>query len=203
MEELQDESISISRSKYKIIKQILQNIQSQLDTLINVMSQESVEIGEDLITDIEDLKMSSAGLYSALGSEARARGELGEETGARIIEGVFNGEEMIAEDGHKYDVPPNYASKSKLVEGDILKLTIAKNGGFTFKQIGPVDRDRIVAALAVDQEGNYYATQGDDQWKLLPASVSYYKGEIGSEVIILVPKGSKSAWAAVENIMKQ
>ena len=35
----------------------------------------------------------------------------------RVVDGVFDGEHMIGEDGRKYLVPPNYASKSKLVEG--------------------------------------------------------------------------------------
>src|SRR3989338_2876015 len=60
----------------------------------------------------------------------------------KVIEGIFNGQEMIGPDGSTYAVPANYASKSKLVEGDALKLTIAANGSLVFKQIGPVTRDR-------------------------------------------------------------
>ena len=48
----------------------------------------------------------------------------------KIIEGVFDGQTMIGPDGKNYPVPANYASKSKLVEGDILKLTINDDGGF-------------------------------------------------------------------------
>ena len=43
----------------------------------------------------------------------------------RVIEGVFDGENMIGPDGKQYSVPANYASKSKLVEGDILKMKIS------------------------------------------------------------------------------
>ena len=53
-----------------------------------------------------------------------------------VIEGVFDGQHMIGPDGKKYSVPANYASKSKLVEGDILKLTIDRQGNFIYKQIG-------------------------------------------------------------------
>ena len=49
----------------------------------------------------------------------------------KIIEGVFDGQIMIGPDGKNYPVPANYASKSKLGEGDILKLTIGDNGGGT------------------------------------------------------------------------
>ena len=40
----------------------------------------------------------------------------------KIIEGIFDGQIMIGPDGKNYPVPANYASKSKLVEGDIMKL---------------------------------------------------------------------------------
>jgi hypothetical protein len=35
---------------------------------------------------------------------------------AKIIEGLFTGEEMLGSDGNKYPVPANYSSKSKLVQ---------------------------------------------------------------------------------------
>lgn len=59
-----------------------------------------------------------------------------EDVTGKIIEGVFDGQTMVGPDGKNYPVPANYASKSKLVEGDILKLTIASDGGFIYKQIG-------------------------------------------------------------------
>ena len=51
----------------------------------------------------------------------------------RVIDGVFDGEHMIGEDGRKYLVPPNYASKSKLVEGDLLRLNVSDSGKFIFR----------------------------------------------------------------------
>ena len=52
----------------------------------------------------------------------------------KIIEGVFDGQIMIDQDGKNYPVPANYASKSKLVEGDIMKLTITKEGKFLYNR---------------------------------------------------------------------
>ena len=119
-----------------------------------------------------------------------------------IVEGVFDGERMMGTDGIKYNVPPNYASKSKLVEGDILKLVIKNDGWLIFKQIGPVDRDRVVGTLVVDDSGNYaIKTDEGDTFRILTASVTYFKGEPGDEVAALVPKGQSTSWAAVENIM--
>lgn len=126
-----------------------------------------------------------------------------EETG-QVVEGVFDGQGMIAGDGKHYSVPANYASKSKLVEGDILKLTIRPNGNFIYKQIGPIDRDRLIGVLAKDQKsGEFMAVMDGRTYRLLLASVTYYKGKAGDKVVILVPKNGKSAWAAVENIMRE
>ena len=38
----------------------------------------------------------------------------------KIVEGVFDGQNMIGPDKKTYSVPANYASKSKLIPGDIL-----------------------------------------------------------------------------------
>ncbi|HMS31524.1 MAG TPA: hypothetical protein PJ984_03960, partial [Candidatus Saccharibacteria bacterium] len=70
-----------------------------------------------------------------------------EEVAGKVIEGVFDGQNMLGPDGKTYPVPANYASKSKLVQGDILKLTIADDGGFIYKQIGPVPRKQVIGTL--------------------------------------------------------
>ena len=121
----------------------------------------------------------------------------------RIVEGVFNGEKMIGADGVEYNVPANYASKSKLVEGDILKLTINKNGSFIYKQIGPIERQQLLAMLVRNEStAEWYAMADGKRWRLLTAAVTYFHGQPGDEVVILVPKNSKSNWAAVENVIK-
>lgn len=121
--------------------------------------------------------------------------------GSRIIEGVFDGQHMIGADGKQYLVPPNYASKSKLVEGDLMKLSITPEGAFIYKQIGPIARKRIVCALRSDGEGMWCATDGAHSWRLLTAAVSYFRGKDGDEAVILVPQDTPSRWAAVENII--
>lgn len=122
----------------------------------------------------------------------------------RVVEGVFDGQHMVGSDGKAYLVPANYASKSKLVEGDMLKLTITPKGSFIYKQIGPIDRSRLVGTIGFDPTtGEYYATSEKRRWSVLKASVTYFKGESGDEVVLLVPKNAPSRWAAVENIMKK
>lgn len=123
----------------------------------------------------------------------------------QIIEGVFNGQTMIGPDGKEYSVPANYASKSKLVAGDILKLTIETDGSFVYKQIKPIDRERITGELLMDEvTGNYVVLLADGRkFNVLTASATYFKGAAGDRATILVGKNQTSSWAAIENIVKK
>ena len=78
-----------------------------------------------------------------------------EEVTGKVVEGVFDGQKMAGPDGKEYPVPANYASKSKLVEGDILKLTIVDDGSFVYKQIGPIERKQVIGTL-VQHDSTYY-----------------------------------------------
>lgn len=121
-----------------------------------------------------------------------------EEVSGKVVEGVFDGQVMIGPDGKSYPVPANYASKSKLVEGDILKLTIADDGGFIYKQIGPIPRRQIIGTL-VQHDGAYYVEAQAREYRILLASVTYFRVNIGDQVTIIVPEDNLEAtWAAVE-----
>ena len=115
-----------------------------------------------------------------------------------VIEGVFDGQIMIGPDGKNYPVPANYASKSRLVEGDILKLTIAPDGRFLYKQIGPVERRTLIGTL-VNREDQYFVEVSGKEYKVLYASVTYFKLKTGDQVSVVIPANSEEAtWAAVE-----
>lgn len=132
------------------------------------------------------------------GSVITPHGSSHEDVGGKIIEGVFDGQVMIGPDGKSYPVPANYASKSKLVEGDILKLTIADDGGFIYKQIGPIPRKQIIGTL-VQHDGVYYVEANGHEYRILLASVTYFRLNIGDQVTIIVPEDNPEAtWAAVE-----
>ncbi|MFH0857028.1 MAG: hypothetical protein V1860_03970 [bacterium] len=120
---------------------------------------------------------------------------------ARVIEGIFDGERMVAEDGEKFNIPPNYASKSKLVEGDLLKLRILASGAFRYKQIEKIERKNIVGTVAYNEETReYFAVVEDKKYKVLAASITYYKARPGDEITVTVPKYKDSDWAAVDNV---
>jgi hypothetical protein len=123
--------------------------------------------------------------------------------GGKVIEGVFDGQNMIGPDKKQYPVPANYASKSKLVEGDVLKLTIADDGSFIYKQIGPIERKKMLGMLLVDEKGDFKVIAEGKTFKVLLASLTYFKAEAGDEVTIVVPEGQAAEWAAVENVIKK
>ncbi len=126
------------------------------------------------------------------------RGNTIDEVGGKIVEGVFDGQKMAGPDGKEYPVPANYASKSKLVEGDILKLTIADDGSFIYKQIGPIDRTQVIGTL-VQHDGAYYVEANGREYRILLASVTYFRINVGDQVTIIVPTENQEAtWAAVE-----
>ncbi len=185
-----DETVCIAKSKMVLAKKLLANIKENSDRLSQLLS--------GFLSPEDEASISIA----QISDEGFSGGD--ETSGeARVIEGVFDGENMIGPDGKQYSVPANYASKSKLVEGDILKLTITGSGTFVYKQIGPIERARIVGSLERAATGEFFALADGKKWRLLTASVTYYKGENGDEVVILVPKNGESKWAAVENIVRK
>lgn len=117
-----------------------------------------------------------------------------------IIEGVFDGENMIDKNGCKYTVPANYSSKSKLVAGDNLKLTITSDGTFIFKQIGPTDRKRLIGKL--NKNGDKWQVVCDGKkFNVLQASVTYFKAKDGDKLTIIAPKIGECDWVAIENLI--
>jgi hypothetical protein len=139
-------------------------------------------------------------LISIIGDDGTVitpRGNTNDEVGGKVVEGVFDGQKMAGPDGKEYPVPANYASKSKLVEGDILKLTIADDGSFIYKQIGPIERTQIIGTL-VQHDGAYYVEANGREYRILLASVTYFRINVGDQVTIIIPTDNPEAtWAAV------
>jgi hypothetical protein len=137
-------------------------------------------------------------LISLVGDDETVAPIAREETLGKVIEGVFDGQNMVGSDGKVYPVPANYASKSKLVQGDILKLTIAEDGAFLYKQIGPIPRKQVVGTLVLEG-GHYYVDVNGKKLRVLLASVTYFKAKPGDQVSVNVPEDDANAsWAALE-----
>ena len=154
---------------------------------------------KSLIQDAEtNLAAAKELLTSLVGDDPTIVDSVKEDNAGKIVEGVFDGQNMIGPDGKTYPVPANYASKSKLVQGDILKLTIADDGSFIYKQIGPIPRKQLIGTLN-QREGHYYVTAGDTEYRVLLASVTYFKAKQGDQISIIVPEeDTEVEWAAIE-----
>ena len=137
-------------------------------------------------------------LISLVGDDPVITEKVKDKALGKVIEGVFDGQNMVGSDGKIYPVPANYASKSKLVQGDILKLTIADDGAFLYKQIGPIPRKQVVGQLKLEN-GHYFVEVGKKEYRVLLASVTYFKAKPGDQVSVNVPEDDSTAeWAALE-----
>ena len=168
--------------KLVLLKQILESAENSIISakqLIAEMSGQKQKTTKKLEEKAKDLQIDPKG---------------------KIIEGIFDGENMVCSKGTKYPVQPNYASKSKLVPGDTLKLTILDDGTFIFKQIKLIDRKKVVGTLAEDDE-SYRVLANGKPYKVLKASVTYFKANPNDEVTLVIPGKEDSEWGALENVI--
>jgi hypothetical protein len=172
-------------SKLALIKEILDSAEASIRSAKQMISEMTTKNGQSHIAAMAE-KVST--------SSKSSKGE------KNIIEGAFDGQNMIGPDKKVYSVPANYASKSKLIPGDILKLTITDDGSFVYKQIGPVERKKIIGTLTYE-DGQYKVIATGKAYKVLLASVTYFRAEIGDRVTIIVPEMEDSDWAAIENVL--
>lgn len=171
-------------------QQTLQNLAAQMQVAQDTIKQVEAELKKIGVSPDELPKPKKQDLVQPGSADSIGK----------IIEGQFDGQNMIGPDGKVYPVPANYASKSKLVEGDTLKLTIAQDGSFIYKQIGPVERKKVIAKMSLEN-GQYIAVVGDKHYRVLYASVTYFKAQPGDEVTIVVPANTEASWAAIEALI--
>lgn len=171
-------------SKIALVQEMLESAESSLRS------------AKQLLTEVASGSSSPTDRYASKAAQVTT----GEQTLGKIIEGVFDGQNMVGPDKRSYPVPANYASKSKLVPGDVLKLTITDSGQFIYKQIGPVPRRQTVGTL-VYEDGQYKVIAEGKAFRVLLASVTYFKAEVGDKVSIIIPEASDGDWGAIENII--
>ncbi len=190
-ESVEGEEETSSYSRQDLALRMLRHIHESLGYVMELLEQNETVNAKQQLAQL----LSTKSIFVKQKDEA---------LGVRILEGVFDGTNMVGEDGHVYPVPPNYASKSRLVEGDILKLTLQANGTHVFKQIRPIERRRVVGVLSYDEEVQAPMVVAEEvTYQVLPASISYHRGVVGDPVVLAIPKSGGSRWAAVETIMKK
>ena len=164
------------------------------------MPEKQIKRLRSLINEAEtSLAAAKELLVSLVGEDSVLTDKVKDKSLGKVIEGVFDGQNMVGSDAKTYPVPANYASKSKLVQGDILKLTIADDGAFLYKQIGPIPRKQVVGVLN-QKDGHYFVDVGDKQYRVLLASVTYFKAKPSDHVILNIPEDESvdAEWAALE-----
>ena len=173
----------MSDDQLLIIQELIDSATNSLRTARNMLA--------DLtgVQDVSRQKFATRASTVPMGSSAMGK----------VVEGIFDGQNMVDSDGQTYPVPANYASTSKLVEGDGMKLTITEDGKFIYKQIHPVDRRTVVGAL-IQEDGQYKVLAEGKTYRVLLASVTFYRAEVGDQVTIILPKDD-AHWGAVENVI--
>jgi hypothetical protein len=155
----------------------------------------SLKTANSLLRDVTGVSDSSHERHTSKAGSMGMSAYAG--TASKVIEGIFDGQNMVDSLGQAYPIPANYASKSKLVEGDGMKLTITDEGKFIYKQIAPIERRTVVGVL-IQEDGQFKVLAEGKAYRLLMASVTFYRAEVGDQVTILVPKTGTANWGAVE-----
>lgn len=115
--------------------------------------------------------------------------------------GKFDGVNMVADNGKKYKVNENYAAKSKLVYGDVLKL-IEEDGKELFKQIQKVDKTRV-EGIMTKKDGEWYILTDRGSYKVSDAAAEYQNAELNSEASAFLPEDDLDApFAALDTVEK-
>jgi hypothetical protein len=173
----------MSEDKLILAQELVDSALNSLKTARNILAQ---------TTGVQDVSREKFALQ-AMSSVSRS-------VSGRVMEGVFDGQNMVDNSGKTYPVPANYASKSKLVEGDVMKLTITEEGKFIYKQIGPVER-RTVLGVLIQEDGQYKVLAEGKTYRVLLASVTFYRAEVGDQVTVILPRTGEAHWVAMEAVV--
>lgn len=152
--------------------------QKQLNLIVKALSsaEDSIALAKKLLEDYSGVKIENS---------SRRKEDFAFKDLPGVV-GVFDGQFLVEEgSGKKYQVPENYASKSKLVVGDKLKM-VQVGGRDLFKQVSPVDRVALTGSLKQQGEA-WFVSTSTGSYQILPASVKYYNGQEGDQVSILIP----------------
>jgi hypothetical protein len=184
--------IYMSAKKIASILNLIEIAESNLKTSRNLLAQLAVEMGGK--GGYADYRQPAANLSTD------------EDSAIEVVEGYFDGESMIGDNGQMYVVPPNYASKTQLVLGDRLKWILTKDRE-VYKLILAAPRDRVTGTFTIEGD-NYFVLV--DKYptpvKILKASATYAMKnlglQIGDEVAITVPKDTTPVWGAFNTVIK-
>lgn len=185
--------------KYEQMLWFIKNIVSDIDQDLKRISQVVQQLEKFDPKDPEslDVDIKSQEMFSVTSQRYN-------EEDAEVIEGTFDWYFMVGSDQKKYPVPLNYASKTKLVPWDSLKLKILKDGKFIYKLTRPVERQHVRAILSLSDDNKYTAITDDGKpYFLNQAAVTFFKGKPWDELYIVINADWSWGFAAIEAIIKK
>lgn len=145
----------ISNESFAQFKRIIQTATVLIDT-----AESNIKKAKGLLSNIDNLGATIGDLdaiaHDIKQSQHQTNPDTIQDDGStgQVVYGQFDGYFMLGDDLKKYPVPLNYSSKSKLVPGDKLKLTLTTNGQLMYKLIAPCERRHIRAVLSKDDQDN-------------------------------------------------
>jgi hypothetical protein len=178
----------------KKLTSLLTLVEASINNLNSVRKQLQQEMGVDSGVEIENKVSFNSATFN-------------DEPGAlEVVEGYFNGEQMIGDNGKTYTVPPNYASKTQLVTGDRLKRILTEQFE-KYKLIKPVERKRVTATFVFEPEGFYAELEDGTMLKLLKASATFAIKNLGLQpgmkLALLVPKEGVAAYGTLSSVLTE
>jgi hypothetical protein len=179
----------------------------KIATILNLIeiADNNLKTAKSLLTQLSTGERSTS-VSRSVSTAPSNYSSMDEENALEVVEGYFDGENMIGDNGQLYVVPPNYASKTQLVVGDRMKWLMTPDRDI-FKLIQPVPRERVTGTFTI--EGDSYlviVNKFQNPIQILKASATYAMKnlgmQIGDEVAITVPKDTTATWGAFNSVVK-
>ncbi len=115
--------------------------------------------------------------------------------------GIFNGVQMVSDDGKNHEVPANYAAKSKLVYGDKLKM-VSEDGKNIFKHITKVPRQRVEGMLS-KKDNKWYFVSDSGSYEVSSVAADFQRAAEGDEAVALLPEDlTNVTFATLDKVVK-
>ncbi|MFH1899181.1 MAG: hypothetical protein ABIJ82_01760 [Patescibacteria group bacterium] len=117
------------------------------------------------------------------------------------VEGYFDGQYLVSDDGRKTEVPGNYAAKSRLVYGDRLKVFVESEKQ-VFKQITKAERKKVEGILS-KKEGRWYLLANEGTYRIADVAAEYNKAELNDKAYAYIPANNSNVpYAALDLVVK-
>jgi hypothetical protein len=117
------------------------------------------------------------------------------------VEGYFDGQYLVSDDGRKTEVPGNYAAKSRLVYGDRLKVFV-EDSKQIFKQITKAERKKIEGVLS-KKEGRWYLLANEGTYRIADVAAEFNSAQLNDKAYAYVPAGNLNvSYAALDLVVK-